>query len=71
MGALGNFQNQMLFNNMSYGGDLGLNSLLFPTMPNINLEELCNMQMQGSVPSGSIPHGLGALPMVCTLTIGS
>ena len=62
--ALAGFPNQMLLNNLAYGGDLGLNSFLLPTMPNFHIEELYNMQMQGGVPPGSIPHNIGALPMV-------
>jgi hypothetical protein len=64
MGGLGNFPNQMLFNNLAYSGDLGgLNSLLLPSGPNFNLEELYNLQMQGGVPPGSLQHNIGGIPM--------
>jgi hypothetical protein len=64
MGGLGNFPNQMLFNNLAYSGDLGsFNSLLLPTGPNFNIDELYNMQMPGGVPPGSLQHNIGGIPM--------
>lgn len=62
MGMLNSLQNQMLFNNLPYGSDLGLNSFLLPGMSNFNLEDLYNMQMNGAVPPNQIPHNLGPLP---------